>query len=296
MTTIGVVGLGFVGKTVARGFATMPECEIRGYDSDPSRSMHSLDEVLQCQFVFVCLPTPMESVEGGKCDTTIIEQFFAQSALPAPIYIIKSTVPVGTTRRMESRYGVRLIHNPEFLTERSADVDFVTSTRVILGGTNQCAMEYVTRLYQQRFPGIQILQLAPEESEVVKYATNAFLAAKAVLFNEFRLITDAMGLDWQTIHDVMLTDSRIVKTHTAVPGWDGRWGVGGKCFPKDLNALIATAEEAGVEPHVLRAVWRQNLAVRRDRDWARIPGAVTAKAAEAAALADTQVWRTDPHR
>ena len=126
---IGIVGNGFVGNAVYQNFRDKIICKV--YDVDKNRSLNTLGEVINCDFIFVCLPTPMK--EGGECDLTIINNFFDKlpECIPAT-FIIKSTVPIGTTKTFTEKHNV--IHNPEFLTARNAIQDFANNERNIVGG------------------------------------------------------------------------------------------------------------------------------------------------------------------
>ena len=275
-TSVGVVGVGFVGSSVVKGFNLFTQ--VKFYDQNPSRGFHTLAEVMNCEFVFVCLPTPMECACGGKCDLSIMEAFFdsLRHTLPSQktIIIIKSTVPVGTTKRFTERYPyLNIAHSPEFLTARSAALDFICTTRNVVGSEEEWIAEQVAELYRYRFPGIPCHVMTSQESEMVKYMVNSYLATKVIFFNEMRLLSDKLGLNWDNLLAGILSDGRIAHTHYQVPGHDGLRGYGGACFSKDVNALIRTFEEQGLDPKVLRAGWEQNLAVREEYDWAKIPSA-----------------------
>ena len=112
------------------------------------------------------------------------------------------------------------------------------------------------------------------ESESVKYIANCFFATKVSFFNEIHLLIEKIGLDWNSIIEGVMGDRRIGHSHYQVPGHDGDKGFGGTCFPKDINALIATFEKNGIDPKVLKSVWSRNLDVRSDLDWARSSSAV----------------------
>jgi len=109
---IGIVGNGFVGNAVYQNFRDKTPCKV--YDTDKNRSLNTLSEVIEQDFIFVCLPTPMRY--GGECDLSILDNFF--EGLPDNItgtFVIKSTVPIGTTKKYYERHNV--IHNPEFLQQ-----------------------------------------------------------------------------------------------------------------------------------------------------------------------------------
>ena len=129
MKPIGIIGNGFVGGAVANGLKDF--CDIRIYDTDPDRKTHRYNDVVFSEFVFVCLPTPMLDVEGGNCNLSILERFFSElPTICEGIFIIKSTVPVGTTERLCEQYPhLKIIHNPEFLTAANANEDFINADR-----------------------------------------------------------------------------------------------------------------------------------------------------------------------
>ena len=104
---------------------------------------------------------------------------------------------------------------------------------------------------------------------------NCFFATKVSFMNEMYQICKAIDGDWYTAVEGFITDGRIGNSHIDVPGHDGDYGFGGKCFPKDLNAMIKRAEELRVSPDVMKGAWEKNKQVRKDLDWYDIPGAVT---------------------
>ncbi len=281
MRNIGIIGNGFVGSAIAAGFALHTNVMI--YDKDPSRSTHTLQNVLEeCEFIFVGVPTPMVSVENGEIDLTILDAVMEEidqlnNHQHDNIIIIKSTVIPGTTQRYINKYpNLNIIFNPEFLTERSARLDFINASRIVLGG-KLSLLERVEQLYRIRFPATQIVMTGAESAEFIKYMCNCFFATKLSFMNEMKQLTEIRGLDWNTIMVGFLSDGRIGNSHVDVPGHDGDSGFGGKCFPKDINAFIKYFERNDVEPTVLRAAWRKNLEVRKNHDWLKIIGAVSNK-------------------
>lgn len=232
MFTIGVVGCGFVGNAVEKGFG--PWVNMRTYDIDPKRCSNTFEETVNSDFVFVCLPTPMVDAEGGEANLEILEGFFEKVAPITQnndsIYVIKSTVPIGTTRKFSEKYGIkRLIHNPEFLTAKNAVNDFLTPSRNIVGGSDLESVEKLRILLSSRFPSVPCYVMTSDESEMVKYVANCFLATKVIFFNEMRLIADKLGVSWDSVVDGVVSDIRIGKSHSQVPGHDGDAGIGGTC-------------------------------------------------------------------
>ena len=104
---------------------------------------------------------------------------------------------------------------------------------------------------------------------------DCFFATKVSFFNEMRVFSDAKGFDWETIMNGVMSDGRIGISHFQVPGFDGDFGFGGTCFPKDINALMKSLEKVNVDPVVLKAAWQRNLLVRKNRDWEKSKSAVS---------------------
>ncbi len=272
-TTIGIIGNGFVGNAVAKGFENVSD--VRIYDVDESRSTHSLVDTVRSDYIFVCLPTPMTSAEGGKCNLSVLKKFFRGVSDTHGIFIIKSTVPIGTVDEIVSqRPDLNIVHSPEFLTAANAEQDFIEADRHVIGGTPELSNK-VKQLYENRFPHIPVYTMRAKESEAVKYFANCFLASKVMVFNEMRILCDELDdVDYEKIIDGVASDTRIGFSHTQVPGPDGDYGFGGTCFPKDINALIHTMEEFGMNPIVLKSVWKQNKNLRKEWDWSNNESAV----------------------
>tara|TARA_R100000458_G_C8277791_1_gene253503 strand:+ start:3478 stop:4320 length:843 start_codon:yes stop_codon:yes gene_type:complete len=274
MKTIGVIGNGYVGNAVAEGLRDF--ADVRIYDIDPNISTHGYNDTVFSEFVFVCLPTPMTDAEGGKCNLSILENFFSElPTICEGIFIIKSTVPIGTTDKLVERYPhLKIIHNPEFLTANNSHADFVNAERHVLGGKEEW-VEPVVGFYSVTHPHTEIVTMKSIESECVKYFANSFLATKVMVFNEMKVLCESLSnVNYDKVIDGVCTDSRIGWSHVDVPGPDGNYGFGGSCFPKDINSLINTMEENGMNPLVLKSVWEQNKNYRVDWDWMHNPSAV----------------------
>ena len=278
MYNIGIIGNGFVGSAISSGFGL--HAKIRIYDKNPNKSTHSLSEVINLSdFVFVSVPTPMNKKKNGVMDTRIIDSVFDEvvnkSEKTDSIFIVKSTVIPGTMEGLIERYPqLNIIHSPEFLTERSARLDFINASRIILGGESQLT-EKVEGLFRERFPFVKIIQTDVGTAQFIKYMANCFFATKVSFMNEMRQASDQLNIDWNQVMNGFVSDGRIGNSHLDVPGHDGSLGFGGKCFPKDLNAFINLFESIGVNPTVMRAVWGKNLEVRQNYDWEEIEGAVS---------------------
>jgi UDPglucose 6-dehydrogenase len=259
---VGVIGNGFVGE--AQAFAFAPISDLRIYDVDPLRSTHTKFEVDMCEFIFVCVPTPMK--KDGTQDLTYIEKVFEQ-AVPGPIYIIKSTILPGTTQDLQKKYSnLNIIFSPEFLTERTAKLDMLTQSRIVLGGNKELTQK-VTDLFELRFKNRHIIQTDSTTAELIKYMNNTFFATKVSIMNEFKLLADKIGANWSDALYGFASDGRIGDSHLHVPGPDGRLGYGGTCFPKDVNALLKFAKELDVNLNTILGGWKTNLEVRPEKDW-----------------------------
>jgi len=265
---IGIIGFGFVGSAVAQGFSTLADIKI--YDADPVKSENTLEEVCkESEFIFICVPTPI--AEDMSCDTTIVEKVIKDCSPYVhdtnKILIIKSTIPPGTTEFIKKLYpDIRIVFNPEFLTARCARLDFINSARIVLGGDPEDLCE-VEKLYRKKFPHTPIFWTDSTSAEMVKYTANCFFSVKVMFFNEIYQICEKLGIDYDEVKKMVLADGRIGNSHLDVPGHDGDFGIGGTCFPKDLNALMCKAIELGVSPNLLMAAWEKNLEVRKNRDW-----------------------------
>lgn len=259
---VGVIGNGFVGEAIA--FAFSPTTDLRVYDIDPLRSTHTKEEIDECEFIFVCVPTPM--FRDGTQDLSYIEKVF-EDAVDGPVYIIKSTVLPGTTNTLCSKFPtLSIIFNPEFLTERTAKLDMLTQARIILGGRKDLTMR-TKELYEERFMNRHIIETDSATAELTKYMNNTYFATKVSIMNEFKRLSDKLGTNWADALYGFASDHRIGDSHLHVPGPDGRHGYGGTCFPKDVNALIKLGNKLDTPMHTIEAGWKTNLEVRPEKDW-----------------------------
>ena len=259
---VGVIGNGFVGESQA--FAFSPTTDLRIYDLDPLKSSNTKEEIDECNFVFVCVPTPMK--KDGSQDISYIEKVF-KKAVKKPIYIIKSTVLPGTTERLSNQYPhLDIVFCPEFLTERTAKLDMLTQARIVLGGESKI-VDFTAKLFEQRFMNKHIIKTDSTTAELIKYMNNTFFATKVSIINEFKLLADKLGANWEDALYGFASDGRVGDSHLHVPGPDGRLGYGGTCFPKDVNALITLAKELDTPLNTIEGGWATNLIVRPERDW-----------------------------
>lgn len=264
---VGIIGNGFVGEAIA--FAFSPISEIYIYDTDPSRCLSDIESTHNCDFVFICVPTPM--FKDGSQDLSYVESAFEKATNEA-IYILKSTVLPGTTERLSKQYpNVKIIFSPEFLTERTAKLDMLTQSRIILGGELSLT-EKAKTLFNQRFKIKNIIQTDSKTAELTKYMNNTFFATKVSIMNEFKLLCDKIGANWEDALNCFASDGRVGDSHLNVPGHDGKLGYGGTCFPKDVNALLSFSKKYNIELNSIAGGWTTNLKVRPQKDWEKKEG------------------------
>ncbi|MDH3605458.1 MAG: UDP-glucose/GDP-mannose dehydrogenase family protein [Acidimicrobiia bacterium] len=215
------------------------------------------EAVAGARVVFIALPTP--PAEDGSADTTYIEgalddigPVLQQNA----VLVLKSTVPVGSVARFQDhvdtfRRGATVISNPEFLREGSAVGDFLHPDRIVIGTRSQEAAEVMLELYQALQAPVVVTD--PPSSEMIKYASNAYLATRITFANAIANLCESVGAD---VKDVLLGMGydRRVGFHFLNPGP----GYGGSCFPKDTRALVSIADDAGYDFSLLRGVIEVN--------------------------------------
>jgi UDPglucose 6-dehydrogenase len=220
-----------------------------------------------CEFIFIAVNTPTGTSQGGA-DMRYVEsaaRSIAQELDHYAVIVNKSTVPVGSgdvvTRIIRNNlarpnvpFGV--VSNPEFLREGAALLDFQNPDRVVLGSSDQEAARKVATLYLPLRARIQITDLYT--AEMIKYASNAFLATKISFINEIAQICERLGADVKEVAVGMGYDKRIGRAFL-----DAGLGYGGSCFPKDVRALAHMAAEAGLHPQLLNAVMDINHDQRR---------------------------------
>ncbi|MBJ9976542.1 UDP-glucose/GDP-mannose dehydrogenase family protein [Pseudomonas sp. S75] len=291
-----VIGAGYVGLVTAACFAEMGnrvvcldhdafrvaqlrrgECPLyepglaallrQGLDSGLlSFSERPSQALARAEVVFIAVGTP--SQEDGSADlqhVLTVAESLGRHLTRACLVVNKSTVPVGTAERVAALIGgalrqrgagfaVEVASNPEFLKEGSAVEDFMRPDRIILGTLSPSARERLERLYAPFVRNRErVLCMSPRAAEFSKYAANAFLASKISFINELAGLCSRLEVDVEQVRRALGSDRRI--------GHDFIYagcGYGGSCFPKDVRALIHTAEQHGYSPAILQAVQARN--------------------------------------
>ena len=205
--------------------------------------------------VFLCLPTPQG--DDGSADLSYIEMVARRIGplLDAGTVVVnKSTVPVGGSVSVAGWLGrddVPVVSNPEFLRQGTALADFLSPTRIVVGGDDAMAVEKVASLYEK--VDAPILRMNAASAEALKYAANSFLATKLTFINAIADICELVGADIIDVVGGLGLDPRIGEEFLRPgPGW------GGSCFPKDTRALVKIADSAGYDFALLRGVIQTN--------------------------------------
>lgn len=270
---IGIIGYGTVGKAVAYGFKKFNH-EIYVYDVDKEkvkktkrfgyRVVGSIEEMLQnVNVLFVCVPTPPNP--DGSCNVSLVKEVvkkIAELSKEEKIVIIKSTIIVGTTDEIINEIKkinpkIKIVYNPEFLRARYAIHDFLNPDRIVIGTYSRKAIKVVKNLY--KLFNSPIIITTPKTAEMIKYASNAFLATKVSFANQIKMICEKLKLNSKKVMMVVGMDRRITPSHL-----DPTKGpFGGGCLPKDLDALIKKTEELKVNNILLKAVKEINEIVKK---------------------------------
>ena len=203
--------------------------------------------------VFLALPTP--EGEDGRADLKYVHAVVDELANEVgedTIFVVKSTVPPGTVASLRKRLAdlgspARIVSHPEFLREGQAVDDFLEPDRIVVGAWDESDAAPVADLYRSLDAPVVVTD--PTSAEMIKYASNAYLAARLTFVNTLANVCEAVGADILDVVEGLGMDHRI-GPHFLRPGP----GYGGSCFPKDTQALIAVAEDAGYDFELLRAV------------------------------------------
>lgn len=241
--TIGIIGGGVVGQAVAAFFKGA-----KVYDK--FKPLDKLEEVLKQDLIFVCVPTPYEN----GFDRSYLDDAFSHfKNLADKIVVIKSTSLPGTTDYFQAQYPhIKVLFNPEFLTEKTAGYDFLNPDKQLVGYTVKS--QDVAEAVLQILPDAPYKKVLPAKAaELVKYAINSFYATKVIFGNLLYDIAESLGVDYADVKSAFVSDKRISDSHFEVMH-GGYRGFGGKCLPKDLKALRDFGKGHGVDVSLLEKV------------------------------------------
>lgn len=240
MTKFGIVGLGFVGSAIFKSFQKK-ELNVVGYDKYKNGGIGNFDIMVNRDILFLCLPTPFNT-STKQFDLSCIEDVLTKLLNNnfKGLIVIKSTVEPGTCRKLILKYNLGIIHNPEFLTSRTAYNDFHNQKHIVLGKSNYYnskLFDKLVKMYIENYTD-NISIVSSCESESMKLCCNSFYATKIMFFNEIYLMSQKLNINYDTLKNLMLKNEWINPMHTNVPGPDGNLGYSGACFPKDSLALL----------------------------------------------------------
>ena len=260
---IAIIGHGYVGKSINRIFE-----DALVYDP-PAGVKTTKDEVNACDFAIVCVPTPVGK-DGWSADTSIVESVFEW--LRVPLALIKSTVPPGTTEKIQVGYQYGgVCFSPEYVGEGKYftppwmypdPINTITHGFMTIGGKPQYTQQVYDIFIAKMGVHSKIYQTDATTAEAVKYFSNVWGACKVVWANEMFNCMKALGLDYRTVRQFALNDSRIEPIHTAV--FPNNRGYGGKCFPKDVRAFVSAVKKAGYNPTLIEKVVELNNKIRKE--------------------------------
>lgn len=252
MASVSIAGKGHVGSCMLELFQD-------AIVYDKYLGIGKLEDLKDCEFIFVCVPTPMG--DFGECDTTEVDSVLSELnkvCLSKSVVIIRSTVPVGYTDKANSRYSFDVIFQPEYYGETYKHPFANPHNRswITLGG-DELGTSRVAKLYQNVFTSdIIIHQTDAKTAELAKYMENCFYATKVTFCNQFYDIANKVGVDYNKLRETWLLDPRVGSSHTFV--YEDNRGFGGSCLPKDLSAMIYQADTHGVFMPLLDSVQSTN--------------------------------------
>ena len=270
---LGIMGFGVVGDALHYALTDRPEFLGSFVIFDPGIEEYkdtSMKDFADCKFVFICVPTP--PMEDGSQDISIVEKCLTQLAAieyKGIVVIRSTTTPENVILLSEQFESLRLLTNPEFLTEAHARYDTDHAPFHVVGGDNPRDYEELVQFYKDYWPTSSCLCTTARAAMFMKYLVNSTLALRVSFMNEAHQVWENIGdddADWNEIRMILGADERLGLSHTKVPGPDGKFGFGGKCFPKDVNALIKMAERCGASLDTLKAAVTVNNRVREPEE------------------------------
>ncbi len=266
INSIGVIGhRGMVGKTTYDWFKAQKKYKVYGY-SLSERTDYK--ETLNADLIFVCVPTPFDWKEktfNGK----IVDDTLAN--IPGgKVVVIKSTVPIGTTNKLQKKYPkLKLLFNPEFLSEATCEADFTNPDRQFVGYTPESYKEAVKVLHTLPESAFDAIMPA-KEAELLKYINNIHGTIEVMESNHYYEVCQAEGLNYERVLKAALASKWVgvpMGRHYRVIKHKGKRGFGGKCFPKDINAWIEYLEGKNIDDSLIRAVRKMNRRILKAQNY-----------------------------
>ncbi len=293
MPVIGIIGLGFVGGAMYRSFNDkIKELNLNStvISYDKYKDIGNLQACLSADIIFLALPTPYSEVLSAYDCSALNEVISELHKLNfTGLIVIKSTVEPNYTESMQAKYEqMTIMHNPEFLTARTAYEDFHNQKNIVLGipeikfgksliyeGSSiekplcsedlPYSVQSLISFYKVCYPNAKINLCTSNEAECVKLFCNSFYAVKIQFFNELYMTCQSLNTDYNKVVSIMLDNGWINKMHTQVPGPDGKLSYGGVCFTKDTRALLAYMQNLHQYNTVLKACVQERDIMRDEK-------------------------------
>ena len=253
---VGIVGHGFVGKAVERSF----QPEVSRFIVDPNYGT-TIDQLVEKRpsLTFVCTPTPVD--DNGAIDAAVTRDAILKLIRNSKsAVVLKSTVTpdemdkICRTLHAEDALS-RFVYAPEFLTEKNADQEFCEPNYSVFGGY-ETSVDELCSFYHHNTSVVfskNVHLVGHVEAAYIKYAVNSFLAMKVIFFNQLRDYCEEQP--WSTnpmvVAKSVAAEPRIGTTHWRAPGFDGKKGFGGACFPKDISAMVSSTKKFSLMEKVL---------------------------------------------
>ena len=264
---LGIVGHGFVGSAVSNGF----DIDTEQFIVDPNQNKNTLKELVDDfdpSITFVCVPTPQQDTHEDVDVSIARDTLENLSDLKYKgIVVIKSTITPHHLTKFKKDFKLKIVYNPEFLTEANSFQDFLNPNMQVLGGKwRECdsvEKAYVRHSSVKTVPTFKVDLIT---ASLIKYTINSWLATKVIWFNQLRELYDESGAraSWEQFITMLNEDPRMGDSHMQVPGPDGIKGYGGHCFPKDTKALLYYSKLKSKKLKVLNDIITYNTKYRDD--------------------------------
>lgn len=239
---LGIIGKGFVGSAVANGF----DRDVQQFVVDPLINDNTIRDLVNYDppLLFVCVPT--NKVPGhDDVDVSVVRGVLKELATLQykGICVLKSTITPDhlTTMKKDFSKDIKIVYNPEFLTEANSFEDFINPNMQVLGGKwRDCETVEKAYIRHSSVRTVPTFKVDLITASLIKYTINSWLATKVTWFNELHKLHKASGShsSWNQFVDMITRDPRIGDSHMQVPGPDNKYGYGGHCFPKDTKAFL----------------------------------------------------------
>jgi UDP-glucose 6-dehydrogenase len=277
MKAVGIVGFGYVGRALHKIFPDAYVYDPNVTDEEVAESYHAPVHLVSkaqlnaaCELAIVCVPTPMlqSDDEFKGVDVSIVEEVVGW--LETPLILIKSTIPPGTSARLEAQSQKNICFSPEYVGQGRyyvsewryvSPTDPRTHEFVIIGG-RPGIRDDVAEFFIGRLGPEKVYYLVEAvEAEMIKYMENCWGAVKVIFAAEFYELCQKAGASYVRVREGWALDNRVERMHTAV--FAGDLGFDGKCYPKDLNGIVRCADAFGADLSLIKATLRKNQKLRQ---------------------------------